>query len=142
MSSGSLADPGLAEWAFPRPADHLFIALLCAYLLAALLGCGPWVSALVALAFGFSSLNILYLGAGQVAKVMSIATLPGILAGVLVAYRRNLWLGAGLACAFTAINLAANHLQMTYYLASSSVGASASPKRCGSCAAARCVRRW
>ena len=102
---------------FPRPADHLLIALLCAYLLAALLGCGPWVSVLVALGFGFSSLNILYLGAGHAAKVMSIATLPGILAGVLVAYRRNLWLGAGIACAFTAINLAANHLQMTYYLA-------------------------
>ncbi len=102
---------------FPRPADHLLVALLCAYLLAALLGCGPWVSVLVALGFGFSSLNILYLGAGHAAKVMSIATLPGILAGVLVAYRRNLWLGAGLACAFTAINMAANHLQMTYYLA-------------------------
>lgn len=102
---------------FPRPADHLLIALLCAYLLAALLGCGPWVSVLVALGFGFSSLNILYLGAGHAAKVMSIATLPGILAGVLVAYRRNLWLGAGVACAFTAINMAANHLQMTYYLA-------------------------
>ena len=102
---------------FPRPADHLLVALLCAYLLAALLGCGPWVSVLVAFGFGFSSLNILYLGAGHAAKVMSIATLPGILAGVLVAYRRNLWLGAGLACAFTAINLAANHLQMTYYLA-------------------------
>ena len=102
---------------FPRPADHLLVALLCAYLLAALLGCGPWVSVLVALGFGFSSLNILYLGAGHAAKVMSIATLPGILAGVLVAYRRNLWLGAGLACAFTAVNLAANHLQMTYYLA-------------------------
>jgi hypothetical protein len=72
---------------------------------------------LVAFGFGFSTLNILYLGAGHAAKVMSIATLPGILAGVLVAYRRNLWLGAGLACAFTAINLAANHLQMTYYLA-------------------------
>ena len=102
---------------FPRPADHLLIALFCAYLLAALLGCGPWVSVLVALGFGFSSLNILYLGAGHAAKVMSIATLPGILAGVLVAYRRNLWLGAGIACAFTAINMAANHLQMTYYLA-------------------------
>ena len=102
---------------FPRPADHLLVALLCAYLLAALLGCGPWVSVLVAFGFGFSTLNILYLGAGHAAKVMSIATLPGILAGVLVAYRRNLWLGAGLACAFTAINLAANHLQMTYYLA-------------------------
>ena len=102
---------------FPRPADHLLIALLCAYLLAALLGCGPWVSVLVAVGFGFSSLNILYLGAGHAAKVMSIATLPGILAGVLVAYRRNLWLGAGIACAFTAINMAANHLQMTYYLA-------------------------
>ena len=102
---------------FPRPADHLLVALLCAYLLAALLGCGPWVSVLVALGFGFSSINILYLGAGHAAKVMSIATLPGILAGVLVAYRRNLWLGAGLACAFTAINLSANHLQMTYYLA-------------------------
>ena len=107
----------LLRLGFPRPADHLLVALLCAYLLAALLGCGPWVSVLVALGFGFSSLNILYLGAGHAAKVMSIATLPGILAGVLVAYRRNLWLGAGLACAFTAINMAANHLQMTYYLA-------------------------
>ena len=104
----------LLRLGFPRPADHLLVALLCAYLLAALLGCGPWVSVLVALGFGFSSLNILYLGAGHAAKVMSIATLPGILAGVLVAYRRNLWLGAGLACAFTAINMAANHLQMTY----------------------------
>ena len=102
---------------FPRPADHLLVALLCAYLLAAVLGCGPWISVLVAIGFGFSSLNILYLGAGHAAKVMSIATLPGILAGVLVAYRRNLWLGAGLAAAFTAMNLAANHLQMTYYLA-------------------------
>lgn len=102
---------------FPRPADHLLVALLCAYLLAVLLGCGPWIGVLVAIGFGFSSLNILYLGAGHAAKVMSIATLPGILAGILVAYRRNLWLGAGLACAFTAMNMAANHLQMTYYLA-------------------------
>ena len=105
------------QMTLPQPVDHLFVALLCAYLLAALLGCGPWVSALVAIGFGFSSLNILYTGAGHAAKVMSIAILPGILAGILVAYRRNLWLGAGLACAFTAANLAANHLQMTYYLA-------------------------
>ena len=105
------------RFGFPRPADHLLVALLCAYLLAAVLGCGPWISALVAIGFGLSSLNILYLGAGHAAKVMSIATLPGILAGVLVAYRRNLWLGAGLAAAFTAINLSANHLQMTYYFA-------------------------
>ena len=107
----------LLRMGFPRPADHLLVALLCAYLLAAVLGCGPWISVLVAIGFGLSSLNILYLGAGHAAKVMSIATLPGILAGVLVAYRRNLWLGAGLAAAFTAINLSANHLQMTYYLA-------------------------
>ena len=60
---------------FPRPADHLLVALLCAYLLAAVLGCGPWISALVAIGFGLSSLNILYLGAGHAAKVMSIATL-------------------------------------------------------------------
>ena len=107
----------LLRMGFPQPADHLLVALLCAYLLAAVLGCGPWISVLVAIGFGLSSLNVLYLGAGHAAKVMSIATLPGILAGVLVAYRRNLWLGAGLAAAFTAVNLAANHLQMTYYLA-------------------------
>ena len=85
-------------------------------------GCGAGLWALdfglVAIGFGLSSLNILYLGAGHAAKVMSIATLAGHLwLGVLVAYRRNLWLGAGLAAAFTAINLSANHLQMTYYLA-------------------------
>lgn len=109
---------GRAMWCgFPRPANHLLAAFLGAYLLAVLLGCGPWIAVLVSIGFGLSSLNILYLGAGHAAKVMSIATMPGILAGVIVAYRRNLWLGAGLAGAFTATNLSANHLQMTYYLA-------------------------
>lgn len=101
----------------PQPADHLIVAMLSAYLLAIVLGCGPWIAVLVAIGFGFSSINILYLSAGHAAKVMSIASLPGLLAGIIAAYRRNLWLGAGLAAAFTAINLASNHFQMTYYVA-------------------------
>lgn len=101
---------------FPRPINTLWLAMLSAYILALVLGCSPWIALLVAIGYGLSSINILYLSAGHAAKVRAIATMPGVLAGILFAYRRNLWGGAALALGFTTMHIAANHPQMSYYL--------------------------
>ena len=101
---------------FPRPANYMWLAMISAYILALVLGCSPWIAALVGIGFGLSSVNVLYLSAGHAAKVRAIATMPGVLAGILLAYRRSLWGGATLALMWTTMHIASNHPQMSYYL--------------------------
>jgi hypothetical protein len=45
-----------------------------------------------------------------------LAYAPLVLGGLLVAYRRDKWLGAALFAVGLTLNVRANHLQITYYL--------------------------
>lgn len=94
----------------------LFFAMFSAYLLALALGLAPWWALISGVGFGLSSLGILYLGAGHRSKVNAIAFMPGVVAGVIWSYRNDLWKGLAVIVLFTSFHLAANHLQMTYYL--------------------------
>jgi hypothetical protein len=76
----------------------------------------PWIGVIGALAFGFSTINILYLGAGHLTKVNAIAYMAPTLGGLLLAFRGKWLLGSGIFALFFALNLNANHLQMSYYL--------------------------
>lgn len=98
------------------PAGVLVLAMLSAYLLAISLGATPLMAALAGIAFGLSSIHILYLGAGHNSKVAAIALLPGVVAGVVWFFRRNAFIGAAMASLFTGMILAAGHPQMTYYI--------------------------
>ena len=98
------------------PMSTLWMAMISAYLLAIALGASPLVAMVCGLAFGFSSVNILYLGAGHNTKVRAIAMMPGVVAGVLWAYRKNMGIGLAIAAFFTAMHVVAGHPQMTYYL--------------------------
>ena len=100
----------------PIEVGTIVVAMLSAYVLGLCLGLSPWLSLLLGLGFGLSSLNVLYLSAGHATKVRAIATMPGVLAGVILAYRGRMWAGAGVAAWFAALHLAADHVQMTYYL--------------------------
>ena len=51
----------------------LFISMLGFYILGLCLRINPWLSMIGALGYGFSTINILYLGAGHMSKVNSIA---------------------------------------------------------------------
>ena len=42
--------------------------------------------------------------------------MPSVLAGVIWAYRKNLWIGAAIAALGTGLHIASGHPQMTYYL--------------------------
>jgi hypothetical protein len=100
----------------PRPIGLLFMAMLGFYIFALCMRVNPWLGILGAIGFGFSTINILYIGAGHVTKVNAIVYMAPALGGLLLAFRGKWILGSAVFALFLGLNLNANHLQMTYYL--------------------------
>ena len=100
----------------PRPADYLFLYFLGFYILLLVLKLDYKLAFLGALAFGFSTYLIIILGVGHNAKAHAIAYMPMVLAGILLCFRGK-YIGGFLLLAFAmALEIGANHFQMTYYL--------------------------
>lgn len=100
----------------PRPVGILFISMLGFYILTLCMRVNPWLGMIGAIAFGFSTINILYIGAGHMSKVNAIAYMAPALGGLILAFRGKWLLGAAVFGLFFGLNLTANHLQITYYL--------------------------
>jgi hypothetical protein len=100
----------------PRPADYMFLYFLGFYILLLALKIKPLKAFFGALAFGFSTYMIIILGVGHNAKAHAIAYMPMVIAGVLLVYQRKWVLGGLLTMIAAALELNANHFQMTYYL--------------------------
>jgi hypothetical protein len=101
----------------PTPVGILFVAMLGFYIFALCLRVNPWLGILGAIAFGFSTINILYIAGGHITKVNAIIYMAPALGGMLLAFRGKWLLGSGIFALFLGLNVTANHLQMTYYLA-------------------------
>lgn len=102
--------------AFPHPIDVLLLYLLGAYLLFGVLRVKPWLAALGAVAFAFSSYNFIYIEAGHANKTYAIAFMAPILAGIILAFRGKFLLGAVILAFAMALEIRVNHIQVTYYL--------------------------
>lgn len=100
----------------PRPADYLFLYFLGFYVLLLVLKTDPLKAFFGALAFGLSTYLIIILGVGHNAKAHAIAYMPLLVAGVLLVYQRRYSIGGLLTMFAAALELNANHPQMTYYL--------------------------
>ncbi|WP_045687990.1 YfhO family protein [Hymenobacter sp. AT01-02] len=100
----------------PAVVANLFLALLCGYVLFIALGIRPLIAVVGAVALGFTSYNLVILAAGHNTKSLALAYAPLVLGGLLVAFRRNRWLGAALFTLGLTMNVRSNHLQITYYL--------------------------
>lgn len=100
----------------PRPADYLFLYFLGFYGLLLVLKVDPLKAFFGALAFGFSTYLIIILGVGHNAKAHAIAYMPLVLAGVLLVFRKKYVFGGILTMIAAALEINANHFQMTYYL--------------------------
>jgi hypothetical protein len=101
----------------PGAIGTLFLCFIGYYILGLCLRLGPWYSLIGATAFGLATINILFLGAGHTGKVTAIAFMAPTLGGVILALRGQRMLGSAVFMLFLGLNIAANHLQMTYYLA-------------------------
>jgi len=100
----------------PRPANLLFLYLLGFYLLLLSLKVDYRLSAVGAIAFSFSSYFFIIIMAGHMTKAHAIAYVPMVVAAVLYTYRGRMLLGGVLTALAVALELYANHLQITYYL--------------------------
>jgi hypothetical protein len=100
----------------PRPADYLFLYFLGFYVLLLVLKVDYKLAALGALAFGFSTYLIIILGVGHNSKAHAIAYMPLVLSGILLTFQRKYIAGFFLTAVAMALEIVANHFQMTYYL--------------------------
>jgi len=100
----------------PRPADYLFLYFLGFYALLLVLKIDPLKAFLGGLAFGFSTYLIIILGVGHNAKAHAIAYMPLVVAGFILVFKKRYVLGGILTMLAVALEINANHFQMTYYL--------------------------
>lgn len=115
-----------------RPASYLFIALVGAFLLLLSMGINGVVAVAGAVAMAFCSYNLQIIQVGHNTKMQAIAFFPWVLAGVIFTYRTALasykdgtwkaWLpktvlGSVLFALALSMQIKANHIQITYYLA-------------------------
>lgn len=92
-----------------------FAAMFCMYLLLMVLRLDWRIGLFGALAYGITSYNVDLLEAGHSTKMAAIALTPGVFAGAVLAGRGRWLLGGGTMALFTAMQVLANHIQITYY---------------------------
>ena len=109
-----------------RPASYLFLTLVGAFLLMLSMGMNGIVAVAGAIAVAFCSYNMQIIQVGHNTKMQAIAYFPWVLAGVIYTYRTalnsNKWLpktvlGATIFAFALSMQIKANHVQITYYLA-------------------------
>lgn len=93
----------------------LFAYLLGFYILLRAFDFRQTLAALGSIMWAFSSYFLIIIAAGHLWKVMALAYLPPMIAGIILAYRGRYLSGFIVTALFTAFEIKANHVQMTYY---------------------------
>ena len=99
----------------PENVWYVFAYLLGFYILLRAFDFRWHLAALGAIVWAFSSYFFIIIAAGHIWKVMALAYLPPLIAGLVWAYRRKLLRGFCVTALFSAFEIDANHVQMTYY---------------------------
>lgn len=99
----------------PGAACYVFIYLLGFYILLRAFDFRASLAALGSVIWAFSSYFFIIIAAGHIWKVMALAYLPPMIAGIVLAYRKRYASGLIVTSVFTAFEVNANHVQMTYY---------------------------
>ncbi|MCL4483271.1 MAG: YfhO family protein [Bacteroidetes bacterium] len=102
----------LFDW---RPISFVFLYLIGFYLALLLFGINPWISLIGAIAFGFSSYDFIIIAAGHNTKAIAIGYMAPLIGALYHAWKKNLWVGSAFFALFLALQIYANHLQITYY---------------------------
>lgn len=101
---------------YSNPFAVFFLYLLGFYIFLISLGIKPWQGMIGAVAFAFSSYNIIILTVGHVTKAYAIAYMAPALGGMLLVYNKKYLPGTILFLISLGLEIRSNHLQITYYL--------------------------
>ena len=101
----------------PENVWYVFAYLLGFYIMLRAFDFRWYLAMLGAIVWAFSSYFLIIIAAGHIWKVIALAYLPPMLAGILLAYKGKYVPGFIVTGIFTAFEINANHVQMTYYYA-------------------------
>ena len=99
----------------PENVWYVFAYLLGFYILLRAFDFRQHLAALGSILWAFSTYFLIIIAAGHIWKVWALAYLPPMIAGLVLAYRGKYLWGLLLTAVFTAFEINANHVQMTYY---------------------------
>lgn len=99
----------------PHPSGYIFLCFIGFFLLLLCLEINPWLAIVGALAYGFSSYFFIIIEAGHNSKANAIGYLAPLLGGIILLMRGKHWLGFAVTTLFMAMELNANHVQISYY---------------------------
>ena len=99
----------------PENVWYVFAYLLGFYILLRAFDFRWYLATLGAVVWAFSSYFFIIIAAGHIWKVIALAYLPPMIAGVVLAFRGKYTLGLIVTALFSALEVLANHVQMTYY---------------------------
>ncbi|MFI5451790.1 hypothetical protein ACHMWN_06490 [Pedobacter sp. UC225_61] len=114
--NGATYGIALITKALPNPVGTVLLLLIGAYFLFITLKVNPWLAAAGAIAFAFTTYNFVLIATGHSNKALAIGFFAPIIAGLILTLRGKYWVGASLTALFLALEIRANHVQMTYYL--------------------------
>ena len=99
----------------PENVWYVFAYLLGFYILLRAFDFRQHLAALGSVIWAFSTYFLIIIAAGHIWKVWALAYLPPMIAGIVLAYRGKYLWGFIVTAIFTAFEINANHVQMTYY---------------------------
>ena len=99
----------------PENVWYVFAYLLGFYILLRAFDFRQHLAALGSIIWAFSTYFLIIIAAGHIWKVWALAYLPPMIAGIVLAYRGKYLWGFLVTAIFTAFEINANHVQMTYY---------------------------
>ena len=100
-----------------QPVMILTLSFTFFFILCILLDISVWTAFAASLAYGFMTFTFVVMVTGHLTKAHALTYISLVVAGILVAFKRNKIGGSLLAAVGLSLMLSANHLQMTYYVA-------------------------
>ena len=98
-----------------EPISLFFLASLCFYFLAQVLGFNTIISIIGALGYSYATYNPIIIMVGHITKMHTIAYLPFFIGSLLVLYQKKYFLGGTLTAIATVLLIQGNHIQVDYY---------------------------
>ncbi|BBE17968.1 hypothetical protein AQPE_2127 [Aquipluma nitroreducens] len=103
--------------AISQPVMILTLSFSFFFMLCILLDMGVWTAFAASLAYGFMTFTFVVMVTGHLTKAHALTYTSLIVAGILLAFKKNKIGGSLMAAIGLSLMLSANHLQMTYYAA-------------------------
>ena len=100
---------------FGMPVSVLFLSMVGFYILLLIFGVNPWLAITGAIAYALSSFFFQILGAGHNTQAIALAYMAPMIGGIYYTYRYDALKGALFTTFVLALEIQANHPQITYY---------------------------